>query len=217
MGNNQSVNLERIRRRPSAVAIVPTLSESDMEMLVTKTHMTRDEVKEYYSKFCTNTHGSNIITRQVFSEIMHKCFPRTFKEELETDIFSLYDVNGSGFIEFSEFLMIVTVMIDGNAQTKLKQIFRIFDSDKNGSISRLELLSIVKHLFHLVPHTQKEDLPTPQKLSDKLMEEMDSDKDGVISEDEFILAFLRNEQITTNVINKIMTRFTSAKSRILED
>jgi len=63
MGNNQSVNLERIRRRPSAVAIVPTLSESDMEMLVTKTHMTRDEVKEYYSKFCTNTHGSNIITR----------------------------------------------------------------------------------------------------------------------------------------------------------
>jgi len=143
-------------------------------------------------------------------------FPHT-QEELETDIFSLYDVNGSGFIEFSEFLMIVTVMIDGNAQTKLKQIFRIFDSDKNGSISRLELLSIVKHLFHLVPHTQKEDLPTPQKLSDKLMEEMDSDKDGVISEDEFILAFLRNEQITTNVINKIMTRFTSAKSRILED
>ena len=49
------------------------------------------------------------------------------------------------------------------------------------------------------------------------MEEMDSDKDGVISEDEFIQAFLRNEQITTNVINKIMTRFTSAKSRILED
>ena len=53
-------------------------------------------------------------------------FPHT-QEELETDIFSLYDVNGSGFIEFSEFLMIVTVMIDGNAQTKLKQIFR-YDS-----------------------------------------------------------------------------------------
>ena len=43
-------------------------------------------------------------------------------------------------------------------------VYRIFDSDKNGSISRLELLSIVKHLFHLVPDTEKEDLPTPQKV-----------------------------------------------------
>ena len=79
MGNNQSVNLERVRRRSTAIAIVPRLSEEDMELLVTRTNMTRDEVKEYYNKFCTATHGSNIITRQIFSEIMLKCFPRTYK------------------------------------------------------------------------------------------------------------------------------------------
>ena len=42
-------------------------------------------------------------------------------------------------------------------------------------------------------------------------------QDGVISEDEFVLAFLRNELLTTNVVNKIMTRFASAKTCILED
>ena len=47
--------------------------------------------------------------------------------------------------------------------------------------------------------------------------EMDSDKDGVISEDEFVLAFLRNETLTSNLVNKIMTRFTSARASILED
>ena len=46
------------------------------------------------------------------------------QEELEADIFSLYDVNGNGFIEFSEFLIVVTVMSEGTAQTKLQQIFK---------------------------------------------------------------------------------------------
>ena len=48
------------------------------------------------------------------------------------------------------------------------------------------------------------------------MEEMDTDRDGVISKDEFVMAFLRNELLSTNIINKIMTRFTSAKTCILE-
>ena len=44
--------------------------------------------------------------------------------ELETDIFSLYDVDGNGYIEFKEFLLIVTMMSEGTAQTKLQQIFK---------------------------------------------------------------------------------------------
>ena len=42
-------------------------------------------------------------------------------------------------------------------------------------------------------------------------------QDGVISEDEFVLAFLRNETLTSNLVNKIMTRFTSVRTSILED
>ena len=48
------------------------------------------------------------------------------------------------------------------------------------------------------------------------MEEMDTDRDGVISEDEFVMAFLRNEILSTDMINKIMTRFASARTCILE-
>merc|ERR1712025_1473704 len=196
--------------------VMPTLSDSDMEVIVSQTKMTREEVREYYGKFCTMAHGNNIINRQDFSEIMHKCFPRTYKAELETDIFSLYDVDGNGYIEFKEFLLVITMMSGGTAKTKLQQIFKIFDADKNGTISKAELLKIVHHLFHLIPEKHKENLPTPQKFGERLMDEMDSDKDGVISEDEFVLAFLRNEEMTTNVVNKFMTRFTSIKTCILE-
>ena len=91
----------------------------------------------------------------------------------------------------------------------------------------------MSHLFHLVPEKQRVTLPTPEKVkchlfefltksfknqfSERVMEEMDTDRDGVISEDEFVMAFLRNEMLSTDMINKIMTRFASAKTCILEE
>ena len=42
-------------------------------------------------------------------------------------------------------------------------------------------------------------------------------QDGVISEQELVGAFMRSEQLTTILVNKIMTRFVSANVRILKD
>ena len=43
---------------------------------------------------------------------------------MEADIFSLYDVDNNGKIEFREFLLVISVMSEGTAQTKLQQIFK---------------------------------------------------------------------------------------------
>ena len=60
--------------------------------------------------------------------------------------------------------MIVSVMSRVTPQSKLRQIFRIFDTDNNGVISVDELNNIVEHLFHLVPEGQKERLKTPASV-----------------------------------------------------
>ena len=79
MGNNPSLHLDRVRRRSSTVSMVPPLAKEELELLVTQTGLSAEEVKENYNRFCTSGHGTNMITRQVFSEIMAKCFPRTYK------------------------------------------------------------------------------------------------------------------------------------------
>ena len=43
---------------------------------------------------------------------------------MEADIFSLYDVDNNGEIEFREFLLVISVMSEGTAKAKLQQIFR---------------------------------------------------------------------------------------------
>ena len=102
----------------------PHLSNTDLDLILAKTSLSKEEMKEYYTKFCTASNGNSTISRHLFSEIMHKCFPRTFKDELELDIFSLYDIDNNGFIEFSEFLFVIAIMSEGTAQDKLKQIFK---------------------------------------------------------------------------------------------
>ena len=82
MGNNPSLHLDRVRRKSSTVAMVPPLAKEELELLVTQTGLSAEEVKKNYNRFCTSGYVANIITRQGFSEIMAKCFPRTYKVNL---------------------------------------------------------------------------------------------------------------------------------------
>ena len=62
---------------------------------------------------------------------------------------------------YREFMVVLYVMSNGSAEENLRQIFRIFDINSDGTISQKELQKIVKDLFHLL----KKD-GDPQKESD---------------------------------------------------
>ena len=72
MGNHQG-------RRASRTTLAPYLDETDLQFLVSETKLSSAEVLDYYERFCVATHGSQTIDRDTFSEIMRKCYPRTFK------------------------------------------------------------------------------------------------------------------------------------------
>ena len=76
MGNQQG------GRRASRTTLAPHLDEAALEFLVRETKLSSAEVLEYYDRFCSASHGSQTINRQTFSEIMHRCYPRTYKVTL---------------------------------------------------------------------------------------------------------------------------------------
>ena len=73
MGNQQG------GRRASRTSLAPHLDETDLQFLVRETQLSSGEVLEYYDRFCSASHGRQAINCQTFSEIMHKCYPRTYK------------------------------------------------------------------------------------------------------------------------------------------
>jgi len=192
------------------------LSENYLTYLTEHTGLQREQVLDYYTKFKkTGDPLKAPIDQTEFYEIMQECYPRTYHRDLADDVFRLYDRDGNGFIMFEEFIMMILVMSDGTKEQKLEQMFRVFDIDGSGWISGEEVFQVAKHLFHLLPDPQRKH--GPEKIGAALMQEMDVDKNGKVTLEEFVKAFLRQESFTTLLVNKMMMRAVVAQTSILQE
>lgn len=88
-------------------------------------------------------------------------------------MFNAVDVDNSGTLDYTEFVMATMNEKDLITNERLKAAFRLFDKDGNGTISPDE----IKEVLGL----GAEDTD----MIDKLIDEVDENKDGEIQFDEF--------------------------------
>jgi Ca2+-binding EF-hand superfamily protein len=181
------------------------LSEKDLEFIATHTEISREEVEEQYNNFLS-TYPDGKITRRSFTELMKKCYPDANLSKLEKHIFRMYDTNDDGYIDFKEFMIVLYILSRGSPEQNLEQIFRIFDINNDQEISRAEMKRIVKDLYSLLSSKQKLH-HTDSKMADDAFTEMDVDKDGKVSKEEFIKACMNHEKISSMMALKIIDIF----------
>ena len=72
-------------------------------------------------------------------------FPGGNPEEFCRHVFRSFDKDGSGSIEFKEFLLAINITSNkGNPKDKLNWAFDMYDIDGNGTIDKSEMESIIK-------------------------------------------------------------------------
>lgn len=115
--------------------------------------------------------GNGVLTVDELISGYKKIYPTMLDEEVEkivVDLVNKIDVNGSGQIDFTEFIvasMNQTMLLNGN---KISRAFQMFDADNDGYIDRKEL----KVAMGGINLTDGE--------WDKLIEQYDTDKDGKV-------------------------------------
>ncbi|GAA0139183.1 calmodulin-related [Lithospermum erythrorhizon] len=132
------------------------------------------EFKEAFSLF--DKDGDGCITVDELATVIRSLDQNPSEEELQ-DMFAEVDADGSGTIEFTEFLALMAKKIkETDVEEELKEAFKVFDKDQNGYISASELRHVMINLG--------------EKLTDEEVEQMireaDLDGDGQVNYDEFV-------------------------------
>mgnify|MGYP003319126910 CR=1 FL=1 len=133
-----------------------------------------EECKEVFDLFDKNKDGS--ISTNELGEIMKALGANPTKEELQ-QMLNEVDTDGSGKIEFKEFLDLFTKrMKEPDTENDLIEAFKIFDKDGNGTISVKELKNVMSTLGESLSDEECEEI----------IKEADIDGDGCINYHEFV-------------------------------
>eukprot|EP00003_Mantamonas_plastica_P022928 TRINITY_DN3997_c0_g4_i10.p1 TRINITY_DN3997_c0_g4~~TRINITY_DN3997_c0_g4_i10.p1 ORF type:complete len:190 (-),score=65.42 TRINITY_DN3997_c0_g4_i10:21-590(-) len=171
------------------------LKKEDLENLVDTTHYTKDELKTIYKQFTIDA-PEGTIDEETFRATMAKI--GVVDQFLQDLVFSAFDDNGDGSIDFQEFIVALSVMTRGAAEEKLEFTFSMYDLDGNGYITKKEMQSIMESFFKFMGKLvtmSGEEFESPQEFVDHIFSEMDENNDGMISLDEYKQGALKNPDI----------------------
>merc|ERR1712150_314339 len=114
--------------------------------------------------------------------------------EFASQLFQTFDKDGSGEIDFSEYVCFLALKEHGSEIDKLRWIFRMYDTDNSGKITIDELRAIVKLSYSMMGKQAAGMGESWQHLADRLFEEMDTEDLREIHIESFIDTAQTNPQ-----------------------
>jgi len=193
----------------------PVITDEDLDYIAEHTSVSREDVSMRFDAFIKH-HPDGKINRKDFRSMITTCYPEMHNcKKLEKHIFRMYDTDGDGTIDFREFMILLYIMSSGTPEENLGQIFRIFDKNNDGSITRDEMQRIVKDLFELFnPEDRKMSKEQRRRssvaLANSAFEEMDANADGMVTKEEFMNAVRSHDKISNMLALKIVDIFVTS-------
>ncbi|XP_041089386.1 calsenilin-like isoform X1 [Polyodon spathula] len=190
----------------------PDSSESDLELstvrhqpegldqLQAQTKFTKKELQSLYRGF-KNECPSGLVDEETFKMIYCQFFPQGDATTYAHFLFNAFDIDRTGSIRFEDFVIGLSVLLRGSVHEKLKWAFNLYDINKDGYITKEEMLAIMKSIYDMMGNytypSVRED--TPFEHVEKFFQKMDRNQDGVVTIDEFMETCQKDENIMSSM------------------
>ncbi|GAA6217644.1 guanylyl cyclase inhibitory protein-like [Lates japonicus] len=154
------------------------------------------ELYEWFRKFI-NECPSGLITLHEFQR--HFCNGTVGSESAEyaEQIFRTLDSNGDGVVDFREYVMAIHMLIEGSAVEKLSWSFKLYDKDRDGAITKEEMLEIMQAVYKMsvAAALTKPNPLTAEECTNRIFVRLDKDNNAIISLEEFVEGALDDDWI----------------------
>uniref|UniRef100_A0A8P0P998 Kv channel-interacting protein 4 n=2 Tax=Canis lupus familiaris TaxID=9615 RepID=A0A8P0P998_CANLF len=140
---------------------------------------------------------SGVVNEETFKEIYSQFFPQGDSTTYAHFLFNAFDTDHNGAVSFEDFIKGLSILLRGTVQEKLNWAFNLYDINKDGYITKEEMLDIMKAIYDMMGKCTypvlKED--APRQHVETFFQKMDKNKDGVVTIDEFIESCQKDENI----------------------
>ncbi|XP_068891366.1 calsenilin-like isoform X2 [Aphelocoma coerulescens] len=103
-------------------------------------------------------------------------------------LFDAFDADRNGALCFQDFAVGLSVLLRGTEQQKLKWTFDLYDVNKDGYVTKEDMLEIMKSIYAMMGRCTEPALgaSAPAQHVELFFQKMDRNRDGVVTFEEFL-------------------------------
>ncbi|RKP19097.1 EF-hand [Rozella allomycis CSF55] len=159
-----------------------TTIHTNIEDFLKSTNFSREELEIMTSNFGLLSPVNDKIDRSHFRDLLTDQFG--MDDSLLMDrVFRAFDSDLDNYIGFDEFIKGMSIFLKGRLEERMKFCFRVYDLNSDRYISKEEMFQMLQNCLI---KSSEEDEDGVKDLVDIVMKKMDEDRDGRISEADYV-------------------------------
>jgi len=170
------------------------LAKEDLEFLLKNSKFSEKDIRELYKGFIEDCPNGKL-TPMKFQQMYSLFSPSGNVEQFSDYVFRSFDIDHDGFIDFREFMLAIGVTSSDSAEEKLKWAFRLYDTNREGVVDQSEMICIVQAIHDMLGAHSKKSREQVRDQASNIFHQMDINHDGEVSEEEFLLACLKDNHL----------------------
>ncbi|KAG7263592.1 hypothetical protein CRUP_035575 [Coryphaenoides rupestris] len=114
-----------------------------------RTKFTKKELQVLYRGF-KNECPSGVVNEDNFKTIYSQFFPQGDSSMYAHFLFEAFDTDKNGSVSFEDFVFGLSIILRGTINDRLNWAFNLYDLNKDGCITKEEMLDIMKSIYDMM-------------------------------------------------------------------